>query len=253
MQHKIMDLVVEAGRTLLENGAEVSRVQQTMEIMADSLHLNQFNVYVLTNGIFATAEDGRQFARIRNVPTQDIHLGRVAAVNELSRQIAAGRIGVEAASEELARIREMPYPPKIVCVLACAMGSAAFAIMFGGGALEAAAGFAAGILLQLFLLWVGSKHLNKIATKVSGAAVLAVIALAETALLPGLLMDKVIIGALMTMTPGVALTTSIRDFVNGDYLSGTIRMIDALLVAGALACGVGLILSISHAAGGAAL
>ena len=39
------------------------------------------------------------------------------------------------------------------------------------------------------------------------------------------------IGALMPLTPGVALTMSIRDFISGDYLSGTIRLIDALLTA----------------------
>ncbi|MFQ7747543.1 MAG: threonine/serine exporter family protein, partial [Eubacteriales bacterium] len=42
--------------------------------------------------------------------------------------------------------------------------------------------------------------------------------------------------------PGVALTTSIRDFFNGDYLSGTIRMIDAVLVGGCIAVGVGVVI-----------
>ena len=34
----------------------------------------------------------------------------------------------------------------------------------------------------------------------------------------------------------------IRDFVQGDYLSGTIRMIDALLIAASIAIGTGLVL-----------
>ena len=37
-------------------------------------------------------------------------------------------------------------------------------------------------------------------------------------------------------------TLSIRDFVQGDYLSGTIRMIDALLVAACIAIGTGFVL-----------
>ena len=36
----------------------------------------------------------------------------------------------------------------------------------------------------------------------------------------------------------------IRDFVHGDYLSGTIRMIDALLIAASIAIGTGLVLSL---------
>ena len=52
LRHRIMDFIMAAGQTLLENGAEVFRVEQTMEIMARSFHLREFHVYVLTNGIF---------------------------------------------------------------------------------------------------------------------------------------------------------------------------------------------------------
>jgi diadenylate cyclase len=45
-------------------------------------------------------------------------------------------------------------------------------------------------------------------------------------------------GALMVLTPGVALTMGVRDILNGDYLSGSIRLLDALLIAGSIAGGV---------------
>ena len=54
-----------------------------------------------------------------------------------------------------------------------------------------------------------------------------------------------IIGSLMILTPGIAFTMGLRDFVQGDYLSGTIRMIDALLIAASIAIGTGLVLSLS--------
>ena len=54
-----------------------------------------------------------------------------------------------------------------------------------------------------------------------------------------------IIGTLMILTPGIAFTMGIRDFVQGDYLSGTIRMIDALLIAASIAIGTGLVLSLT--------
>ena len=44
------------------------------------------------------------------------------------------------------------------------------------------------------------------------------------------------------VSPGIAFTMGIRDFVQGDYLSGTIRMIDALLIAASIAIGTGLVL-----------
>ena len=59
----------------------------------------------------------------------------------------------------------------------------------------------------------------------------------------GEVLGAIIIGSIIRLVPGVALTTSIRDFLNGDYLSGTIRMIDAVLVACCIALGVGIVLS----------
>ena len=58
-----------------------------------------------------------------------------------------------------------------------------------------------------------------------------------------------IIGALMVLTPGVALTMGVRDILNGDYLSGSIRLLDALLIAGSIACGVVLGWLVMHGLG----
>ena len=79
LRRRIMDFIMAAGQTLLENGAEVFRVEQTMEIMARSFHLREFHVYVLTNGIFASAGTA-EISEVRNVPVRTTHLGRVAAV-----------------------------------------------------------------------------------------------------------------------------------------------------------------------------
>lgn len=67
-RRRIMDFIMAAGQTLLENGAEVFRVEQTMEIMACSFHLREFHVYVLTNGIFASAGTA-EISEVRNVPS----------------------------------------------------------------------------------------------------------------------------------------------------------------------------------------
>ena len=79
LRRRIMDFIMAAGQTLLENGAEVFRVEQTMEIMARSFHLREFHVYVLTNGIFASAGTAEiSEVRIYNNPIDRIcqHLQR---------------------------------------------------------------------------------------------------------------------------------------------------------------------------------
>ena len=76
---RALALVMWAGRVLLENGAEVFRVHETMTIMAHSYGLTNYNDYVLTNGLFASA-DGTGIAAVRDVPRRSVHLGRVEAV-----------------------------------------------------------------------------------------------------------------------------------------------------------------------------
>ena len=140
-RRRIMDFIMAAGETLLENGAEVFRVEQTMEIMARSFHLREFHVYVLTNGIFASAGTA-EIAEVRNVPVRTTHLGRVAAVNALSREIAAGGVTLDEAEHRLAEARRIPFPKGKTQLLAGMSGTACFALIFGGtirSALAAAA------------------------------------------------------------------------------------------------------------------
>ena len=51
--------------------------------------------------------------------------------------------------------------------------------------------------------------------------------------------DKVIIGTLMTLVPGIMITTFMRDIMAGDVLAGLIRFVESLLVAAAIAIGAG--------------
>ena len=51
--------------------------------------------------------------------------------------------------------------------------------------------------------------------------------------------DVMIMSAIMTLVPGVTFTTAIRDTLNGDYAAGSARMLEAVVVALAVAAGVG--------------
>ena len=57
-------------------------------------------------------------------------------------------------------------------------------------------------------------------------------------------LSHLIAGPLMPLVPGLAFTNGIRDIANGDYLSGPVRMIDAVLVFVSIAAGVGLVIGI---------
>ena len=57
------------------------------------------------------------------------------------------------------------------------------------------------------------------------------------ALLPMLHMDQIMIGDIMLLIPGMAMTNAVRDTMVGSPISGVMRLIETLLWAGALAMG----------------
>ena len=235
-----MDLILDAGQTMLENGGEVFRAQQTMEIMARSLQLQEFHVYVLTNGIFASArsdnDDG--LSMVRHVPLVSIHLGRVEAVNELSRELAQGQLDLPRARRKLEDARAIGSTPPRAERLACVAGSACSAFLFGGAGAEMLVAAVAGLLESVVCQQFGKRRINRIFTDIIAAGLGTLWALGVSFFLPTLDVNTATIGALMVLTPGVALTMGIRDIINADYLSGAIRLLDAVLIAGSIACGV---------------
>lgn len=238
-----LELSFQMGEVLLKNGAEISRVQETMERVARAYEIDSFDVYVITNAVFATGvEHGVEHAaRLKHVPSTTIHFGRISAVNQLSREIAEGKHTVEDAFAILGNVQGLPYSPLPLAVLACAVGSACFSYLFGGSWRDALIAFFCGVALELYLYWAGKRGLSKFLTNLSASALVTFCGAVFFLLGLGENMDKIIIGSIIRLVPGVALTTSIRDFFNGDYLSGSIRMLDALLVGGCIAVGVGVV------------
>ena len=111
---EVMELALQAGHILLENGAEIFRVEETMDRICRHYGLESGSAFVLSNGIFATAGDEKEhfFAKVQHIPVSGAHLNRVAAVNQLSREISQGRLSLPEARKALEDIRVMPGKKK---------------------------------------------------------------------------------------------------------------------------------------------
>ena len=52
--------------------------------------------------------------------------------------------------------------------------------------------------------------------------------------------DKIMIGGIMLLIPGIAMTNSVRDMLTGDIVTGMLRLTNSLLQAAAIASGFAL-------------
>ncbi len=89
-QEQALQLATEAGHILLENGAEISRVEETMTRIASAYGIEDESFFVLSNGIIAT---GQHYARAEFIPIKGTQLAKVVEVNQLSRDVTAGERG----------------------------------------------------------------------------------------------------------------------------------------------------------------
>lgn len=255
---KVLELALEAGRVLLRNGAEIFRVEETIDRICWSFGIEEVDSFVLSNGIFLTAyKQGKEtFAKVKHIPMAGIHLGIVTEVNHLSREIAAGNIGLEEASERLREIEKLPPKKSIYQVLAAGLGSGCFCYLLQANLWECLMAFSVAALMYIFVIFAQKHSMSKIIINIVAGGIITVLALAVTHLsLPFTIsLDKIIIGAILPLVPGVAFTNAIRDIADSDFISGTVRMIDAILVFVYIAIGVGFVLSAyNNILGGVAL
>ena len=238
-----LDVASLAGDILLASGAEIFRVEETIDRIARAYGVKSSDAFVLSSGIFLTAESGKrqEFARVRHIPLSAARLDKVTAVNQLSREIEEGLHTPKEAKAWLLDIQRMPEKPKMHQVLASGVGSACFCFLFGGDVVDSMVAFLSG-----FVLYLLRGRMSKIATNISGGALVTLIAVFLYQAGIGHHLDKVIIGSIIPLVPGVNFTNAIRDIADQDYIAGSVRMLDALLVTFCIALGVGLIITGYH-------
>lgn len=244
---KVVDLAMEAGSILLKNGGEIFRVEETIKHICRRFHVDDVETFTLSHAIFVSAENekGDTYTRIKHIPLSDAHLGIVAEVNDLSREITAGHVGIEEAFDRLLGIEKIPPKRSYFRVLAAGAASGTFAILLHSTMAESAAAFGIGCILYMWVLLAKKINLSKIIVNIVGGVMMTALAiLAMYVFGRGLRLEGMITGAIMPLIPGSAFVNAIREISDSDFLSGTVRMIDALLVFVYIAAGVGFTLAV---------
>lgn len=252
---EVLALAVELADVMLRNGGEIYRIEDTVIHILKAYNIESFDVYVLSNGIFASANEDKDDAcsMVRHVPLGGVNLAKVTYLNQLARDLCSHECTIEEAWERVNIAKTLPKYSNKVQIFFCGLGSACYAFIFGGGVLDFGFAFLIGLLEQIVLNYMDNHKVSRFLRNVFASMFVSFCSI--LVLFTGLpvLQDKIVIGAIMPLVPGITFTTAIRDFYNGDYLSGTIHLIDALLTALCIAVGICIPLAIYSYFGGGAL
>ena len=233
----LIDTATLAGKLMLENGAEIYRVEDTIRRMLAVSRLKTGESYVTNTGIMVNLDDPSvdSMTVIRRISSRNMDLNMISLVNNISREFCAGKMDLKEAFHELKHLDGRQYS-KLMIDLSIVGVAGFFALVFGGGFRDAITAGVDGALIALMLRFSKRLRLNGFIETVLCSVVLA----AGAVLMAETFGHKVIISAIMPIVPGAAFTTAIRDILQGDYVAGGAKALEAFVKVAAIVVGVGL-------------
>lgn len=247
------ELTLEVGRILLVSGATTNRVELTMRKVCSGFGYERTESFVTPTGIFITVSDGKDnlFTSIKRIEGRRIDLGKINRIGHLVRRLerhnAPNDLADISAAEfrqELQQIDGEKVWPEWLKIFCGGGTSGFFCLLFGGSWLEFAVAYLVGILVSLSLKLLSYLNINNFLLNALGAALIVAFAKILDLWVPYIVLDKIIIGGIMLLVPGLSMVNAIRDTMSGDLVSGTARGMEAIFIAVAIATGSGAMLKL---------
>lgn len=237
---KLLSYILEILEMMVESGAEIYRVEESAVRICKAYGIGRADIFATTSNIIISVEsfDGVIKTHTRRIGQINTNIEKVHALNNLVRKMTSEQPELTQIAAEINKINEIPTYKSWVIFIFYAIVAGSFYLFFGGRnviefLISATIGLFVGIINNLF----GKLNANKLLTRFICslfACSVAIICKNTGIILNG---DFIIIGNIMTLIPGVGLTNALRDLFAGDSISGVLRLIEAALLALAIACG----------------
>lgn len=243
---EILDIAVDAGKIMLESGGETYRVEETMIKISLSLGLKNADGYATPTVIMLCCKDdaGRNISVVKRIIFRTFNLDKISKINNLSRNIEKNKLDACDVKKELSNIdKATAYSSKVVTLFA-ALAAGIFTLLFGGNFTDFIIAFIIGGIIKITSIFLSNYKIADFFIDIVGGTEASLIAVSAFKLGFTHNYDKIIIGAIMLLVPGLAITNAIRDTINGDLVSGISRAIESFIIAIAIAVGTGMIFKI---------
>jgi uncharacterized membrane protein YjjP (DUF1212 family) len=243
--YDIIEVCLLAGKIMLQSGGETYRVEDTMMRIAAAFGIENSHSYVTPTGIIFSAEGVEPTkTKLIRILSRSTDLKKVAMVNSLSRKITSGQIGLQEALTLLKELDALDVTfPFLVQVAAASIASGCFMIMFMGEWNDFIPAMITGGLGYLGFLYFHRFIPVKFFSEFLASFIIGLLSLIFVELGIGHQLDKIIIGSVMTLVPGLLVTNAVRDLMAGHLVSGLSKGAEAILTAFAIGSGIAVVLS----------
>ena len=235
---RMLSLAIRISAVMLESGAEIHRVEDTLTRICRAYGAEEVQAFSIPSLVAATITmpDGYHKTEIYRITSIAYRYDVLENLNALSRRVCNDPIPLDELELAVEQALVPDRRPKWLPFLCSIVAAAGFALFFGGDWRDALAALPVGALISLLDMTKPAKlHALAFTVLVSVAAGLLCFLTAAVGLACHI--DKVMIGGIMLLIPGLAFGTSIRELLCGDIIAGSLRMIQALLTAICIAAG----------------
>lgn len=242
---ELIDVAHKAGEILLCSGAEIYRVEDTVTRIFRAYGAES-ECFVLLTGIFISSRDetGETVTMIKRIKGHSFDLKRIELVNEFSRSLQGNQLEYAEALAALRKIEESPKYSFLVRIAAAGITAFVYALLFKGGVAEGLIALLISMVIYLIRDRIGRLGVFQFFEFFVSGLIAGTLSIIALKFVPDVSIYKIIVGAVMILVPGVALTNGIKDALYGDTVSSLYRLAEAVFISIAVGSGVGIMLSI---------
>ncbi len=242
---ELVDMAILAGQIMMSSGAETHRVEDTISRILQTTGFSQADAFVLPTGITVTLSDDKKetLSITRRIAPGTNNLSKIYLVNNVSRDFCGGKITLDEAKSRLEKIKNEHFYGIAMKAIGVMLATSMFSLLYGGSIADAAVALLAGLVMSFenyyLRKFIGMDFLCDVlcAATITVVSLLCVYGAMKTG--TELHPQYIIVGGIMPLVPGVAITNAVRDVLQGDFISACARMVEAFMIAAAVAVGVG--------------
>ena len=221
---ELFSLSLDIGEEIIRCGGEIGRAKETIR------RINSENddcvIFALPNFLFAKCGN---MISARRIGDTRLDMAEIERLNALSRRICEGKYNDINITKQVRLYKTADMLFNSIAVFC-------FCVFFGGSFYDAL--FSAAIGMIISSGFYRRRDYSLFTANLIDSFIIGTTACIFQKFLPTLNTDKIIIGAIMILVPGITIQNAARDMVNGDIEAGGYELLESIMSALAIAVSI---------------
>ena len=237
---RMLGLILDAGKALIECGGETHRVDDTLNRLAVCYGFTDLNIWVIPTNIQATVTgpDGKVYTQVRRILSSGVDFEQLCGLNAFSRWACAEQPDEADFESRLCKLLAKPSHKPWLMTLGAALGGWGFGLFFGCDLLDSLIALLASVMVSFLMRWLSVRERNPLILNFLISFAVECLIIGAMKLGAADHMGYITVGVVMLLISGLGTTNGLRDLIHLDTLSGLINLAGSFTGAIGIALGI---------------